>query len=676
MARPVAHLVTCPLVALALALAVATAVPARAEPPAEATSAAEELVRRERVRAAIVAAIELFQKPDPSGAQMVDNQNRAVESIAELGPDAVGFLTAELDEGMPDTFRLVAHALGRIPTPESEAALRRAMRRADKDLIGDWPVLRKAWAGWALGLQRVPDVIELLDAGTHKAAHVSIHSDTSVLEAATIQLGDAAVPRLIAALAQGGEEDAAPVPRSVWVLRALRRSGAPVAVPHLARALAEGERPERYHAARALGAIPGTESVAALLGALEDEDPVVRRSVASALERLQPREALTALVARLDQETDSVARATLYRTIARLGGDSSLEALRAQRGKLDADDRRGLVEAMGLIASREATDFLRGAVTDRDSRVAFEAVRQLARIGSPRALDAVLVAIRDERWPVAQTAIEELAWYEIEEAAPRLAGRLLAQELSGVVTDPLARLRIEKLGEALAVLAYDEPLEDLREAAARQTDAGLVEYLGTLSGRLALVRANGTDVERWTNSTGLGEPELHAMAYRALGRIGGPDAARALVAALGRANDPRDAEAVVRALGVIDHPLTREALERVLLDPAYDPPALWPVRDVAAWSARRLGGPRMRDALERSAVRRSGRDARVLVYLAQLDPQGTLPLLRELRPLRMSYLKWLRGEEQEQLDRIAEAIAAGRPLDEWDVAPERLRFGP
>ena len=98
------------------------------------------------------------------------------------------------------------------------------------------------------------------------------------------------------------------------------------------------------------------------------------------------------------------------------------------------------------------------------------------------------------------------------------------------------------------------------------------------------------------------------------------------------------------------------------------------MRQMAAWSARRLGGERMLGALQASAKRRMGRDIHVLIYLALLGGEEALPTLAEYRLLRMRFVGWMSGKELEKLDWISRPIYAGRSLSEVDVPPAKIVF--
>jgi hypothetical protein len=169
------------------------------------------------------------------------------------------------------------------------------------------------------------------------------------------------------------------------------------------------------------------------------------------------------------------------------------------------------------------------------------------------------------------------------------------------------------------------------------------------------------------------EETLRILAYDRLGTIGGAAAARALAASFGRVEQNEGAK-ILEALGGINAEPSLELIERVLLAPQFDTVARAVLRDEAAWAARRIGGDRMFEALEASAERRHGRDAKVLVYLAVLDGEKALPILKKHRLPRMVYVSWESGKELETIDWIIRQLENGRPIASLDVPPSELQF--
>lgn len=628
-------------------------------------------MRHEQARATVVSAMEEARQPAESGDAITENLVNAVDRLAQFGPDVVPFLAAELELGQFSTYPFCAYALGRIPTPESEATLRQAMLRADGE-DGDQALLRKAWAGWALGLQGQVDVVDQLNAGRRRSARVPIHADTTALEAAALQTAPASVALLLAQLERYTAQDELKRERT-WTLKALRRIAEPSAVPGVAVLLEDPDAATRVEAAHTLSTMRTAEAVHALLEALQDSEVGVRRAAANSLEQIRLKEGVPLLYARLETEEDAMVRGALYRTIAQVGGARSWTSLRKHWGRPDPMDRMGLVKAAGLLGGRDGGELLRKALQDQDNLVAVEAARSLGQLATGSAVNALLSALSSPRWPVVQTAAEELVRLRCTRAAPLIADRLLRDQLAGPIADPAARIYIEKLGEALVELRFAEPASALREATARQTDAGLMDYLSSLSRRLEALRENDEDLTRWLAGLHSDLTDLRLLTYTRLAQLGGDTAAAALKETFDKVGLEERVQ-IVQALGAAPAPASFELIERVLLEPEFDPVQQQALREMAAWSARRLGGPRMFEALKSAAERRNGRDTKVLIYLAVLGGKQALPVLSAYRLPRMHYLKWTRGKEQTRLDAIARDISAGFSLAYVDVPPSRISF--
>jgi len=190
--------------------------------------------------------------------------------------------------------------------------------------------------------------------------------------------------------------------------------------------------------------------------------------------------------------------------------------------------------------------------------------------------------------------------------------------------------------------------------------------------RLDLVRANGAKQKRWIEGLGAAEADVRRLAYAELGRLGTAQAGEALVQAFGRVDVAEGVE-ILNALGRADSKAGRELLERVLVAPEFDAVDRMPLRDMAAWSARRIGAE-MYSTLLHAVERRDGRDTVPLVYLAVLGGDKAVPTLDRYRSPRFRYLKWTRGEELPRLDWIRRQLAHGRSIVELDRPPRELGF--
>jgi hypothetical protein len=261
-------------------------------------------------------------------------------------------------------------------------------------------------------------------------------------------------------------------------------------------------------------------------------------------------------------------------------------------------------------------------------------------------------------------AVPLLAEAGDREVAPRLAS-LLERELAASPIDPLARQRIEALGDAFVRLdgaASDEQ----RKRFAEVDDPGSAEYRAGLVRRLDALATHRGDVEAWAAAAAAPHPELRRLAYRKLGEIGGPAAAAALVSAFGRV-DPAEGAAVLEALAVVETPEAAATVERVLTDPAFDHVHRRPLRRAAEWAARQKGRA---DLLRRAIELRDGRDPWPMIYLAVLEGERALPVLEEYRLRRLRHLSPDRSGEQEWLDWLAREIRHERSIGRLDVRPD------
>jgi hypothetical protein len=232
---------------------------------------------------------------------------------------------------------------------------------------------------------------------------------------------------------------------------------------------------------------------------------------------------------------------------------------------------------------------------------------------------------------------------------------------------------ILRLTEALVTLDYPDPTEDLKAAAAVQTDPMIAETLNSCVRRLQLLAKNGNDVAAWATEMASAIPEVRRLADRRVAEIASPAAVRALTARLARADLPPDERAaVLTAIGEARTEGAAQLVERHLADPTFDAWEFGDARSAAAWAARRLGGDRMTRALRESALRRDGRDWATLVYLALLEKSAAIPTLKTLRLVRLRYPQSNFGTESPMLDTILTDLAAGREPSRFDVAPPFL----
>ncbi len=636
-----------------------------------AASPAEELIRRERIRAAVEEAFGLFAGRSSSGAERNQNLVEAAGRLASIGADAVPYLLTELDQVLPSTFTFCAYALGRMNATAAEPALRRAIAEADEQ-TGDFAITRKAWSAYALALMGKADAVDLLNQGRHHAAGVPIHFQTTALEAAALLTAPHSLPLLLGQLERYAQDEALAGER-FWTLEAIARIPDPASVPALARALGDADDRIRRGAALALGPVGTRKGVEALIQALaEDPEPAVRYAAAHSLSFLLPSDRRAAFIELLETEQVAEVRGVLYRMIARIGGTGARQALIRHWGREQPKDRNLLITALGVPRDGDTLGVFLEAMDDRDAQVRHTAIGALARLRDDEVTGKLLDRFNDTDRAETGVLLDRLVAVRERKAAPLIADRLLGL-MANTVTDPKKREQIYKLGDALVSLQHHKVLRGLREASRKQIDGYLVEYLDDLTARLETIKRNGNDRTKWAKTASSDRSSLRLLAYEKLGELGGEASARALAARFGQSDRDDDLE-ILRHLGGVDAEPARALIERVLSDPEFDHIHQSALREMAGWAARLIGGDQMFEALESSARRRDGRNAKILIYLAQIDGERALPVLESLRLPRLRYLQWSRGAEQQRLEWIDQQVRAGRSIRALDLPPHRIDF--
>jgi len=650
-------------------------------PAAQAQQLPDELIEEERIRSIVEQAYDLVHTNADSGGKVVENFVRAADDLIAGGDATVPYLTNELTQELHTTFDFTAYALGRLGGPEAAEALREAMRTAD--LTTDtFSRRRKGWAGYCLGLMGEVESIRLLNTGQLLMGSYPVHGDTGAVEAIAAMNGPAATPIILeemtrlAGLEAEAEEQLPVLVQRTFLVRALRRSADPAAIPTLIELLNSNDHESiRREAARSLGAFETTRVVDELAAALDDPSDLVRKSAGISLERTRPARHLPAMIARLEIETHPQVRSSLYRIIAARMQEEAVEILRPYLARPDMQDRAFLARALGEIRSDAVVPLLRMLLDSPETIVAGHAIGSLDRVGTAEALRPMLEAASSRRRSLAQLALEQLVARGMLDAAPQLLRRIVDRELVGVLTDPGEIYEVKLLLDLLAGLRPQQAkgLKELLAAGQRQSDGGLRDKVVATATRLEVMRKNGGKVKRWIQAATADDAELRLAAYSRLGELGGEAAARTLAERFGRVDATEGAE-ILRAAGKIDAAPTRELIERVLLGPEFDSTARRALRDMAAWAALQLGGEKRVSLLEQAIERRDAREVRPLIYLVLLDPVAGRAMIDKHATSRMRYVKWTRGIEQEELARLVRDLDAGRSIERFRRLPPLLVF--
>jgi HEAT repeat protein len=304
--------------------------------------------------------------------------------------------------------------------------------------------------------------------GRRAAALVAVAVIAVLLPVAAVRLwGETAEVRRAAALIEDlASGDAAVREAAAWGLGAL---GSERAVEPLIESLADPDPRVRGVAARALGRIGNPRAYTALAGRLDDPDPHVRELVILGLETIPDDRALDALLGALGDPEMSV-RSVAVSALAHLEGTRAVLALAfvAERDP-DPHTRVMAISALGKRGhgGRVAVPRLIGLLRDGDGSVRNGAARALGEIGDPRAVpplverlpreheaevrdtivvalaafpddpravDALLLALRDREWGIRVSAAMALGQAGDRRAVP---------ELLDALRDPVHQVRLQ-----------------------------------------------------------------------------------------------------------------------------------------------------------------------------------------------------------------------------------------
>lgn len=227
--------------------------------------------------------------------------------------------------------------------------------------------------------------------------------------AAAEMLGWTGSPRVVPALLEVALDAVGePPPVRAVALRSLERVRHPDAAPALIEALSSAETWFPPRAAAALGRI-GPGAVEALVRELADpaRPAASRRWSAAILGEIGDRRAIRPLHEALG-DVDPELRARAAKALGRLRDSSSVAPL-LDRLLTDPSSfvRTSVARALGFLPARETVEFLARALSDPEWWVRLRAVESLANLGSP-ARDALLGALHDRDPQVAREAARGL----------------------------------------------------------------------------------------------------------------------------------------------------------------------------------------------------------------------------------------------------------------------------
>ncbi len=439
------------------------------------------------------------------------------------------------------------------------------------------------------------------------------------------------------------------------------------------RGMLEGGSPElQCAAAMVLGELrPKDPAVrGALLRAVKSAPESVRLYAVEALTRIDPETALPYLLPLLSGPEPGRSRAA--KALASMGPAAARE-LRRCLGKADARTREGILEVLGRFREVDTTEALFAGLLDPDQDVVRKAalafVRRIEAL-SPQEKRRVLADIlqfmgsprvRRARAPLA-ACLEVVGAAGDPSAVKKVLPYLGSSQPPPVRTaalHALARMPLE--GNAAASTAA-ELLPLLEEA----DFEGVVKPALDILGKIPPVRAWG---ERLLRLAGSPQPQLKLFALKALGSVGTPAAAAALLEALA-SDDPQAAERAEAALG--SNPAYVPFLVKALERPG-DQSRAWKITNVLRARKDGIDGVTARRLLSRLQALLDLRDARAPAFFEVLRSAAPEALRDALVRKGRGFMSRGRFGDAERVLRLLHSDDLATPETELALAIARLR---
>jgi HEAT repeat protein/3',5'-cyclic AMP phosphodiesterase CpdA len=196
---------------------------------------------------------------------------------------------------------------------------------------------------------------------------------------------------------------------------ALDKIGNEAAIPGLLKALGDENIVVRRIAAYALGQIGSEAAISGLLKALEDESYDVCWRAAQTLCKIGSEAAVSGLLRALEHEKINV-RWKAAEALGEIGSEAAISGLLKSLEDERYDVRWRTAYALGQIGSEAAISGLLKALEDEDSNVRWRAAEALGQIGSEVAIPGLLKALEDKNCNVCGRAAEALGQIGSERA--------------------------------------------------------------------------------------------------------------------------------------------------------------------------------------------------------------------------------------------------------------------
>ncbi len=367
-------------------------------------------------------------------------------------------------------------------------------------------------------------------------------SDTQAKIAAAKELGATKENRGVPSLIEGLKDESEPV--RIACARALGQIGHPAGVEPLVCALRAGKK--RNAAEKGDGAesyvqvlteaLAGAGALDQLAGLLASEDREVRRWAARALGLMRDSRAVEPLCIRLDDARAEVRKAAIQ-ALEEIADPAAVPALVKTLSNRDPETRQAAVRALGILADPASGASLAAAVRDPDEGVQLASLAALSRVGGAHAVAGLNYALECGRKNVRDAASKllESGTIAVRTPAERAALAVAASDFQRAAAEGEAA--VDALQEALTSRDGSRRLQAALTLGRLRAERSIPALLRLLKDHDAKVREGAADalaclglaaVEGLVSELQSYDPVVQSLAARALGRIGGMDAAKAL----------------------------------------------------------------------------------------------------------------------------------------------------
>lgn len=239
-------------------------------------------------------------------------------------------------------------------------------------------------------------------------------------------------------------------------------------LPGVVEALSTPDQNVRWAAVRALGELGREEALEPLQGAMNDENPFVRRAAVQALGSLvaQSDSGVTQALTNALADGDQYVRREAIEALERLGPEDGWDPFIYALQDGFRDIRMAGLRVIGTCAEPWAVDLLVDALGDVDPHVRKTATKTLATLGEP-AVEALIDALSHREWIVRQYAAWALVDIRPVQAVDALIEALEDREaiVREVAARALGAIGDPRADAALAEVAERDQARDVRRSA-------------------------------------------------------------------------------------------------------------------------------------------------------------------------------------------------------------------